>query len=210
MKRSLLIISLVLSGCTCNENRPAAPSSRGGELHRTPAAGRPQPATPEPGLPLDDPRVERAQATVKRLKTTLKEALAKALEQGPGQAIQVCSVKAQELAHKFSVDGVEVGRTSHRLRNPKNVTRPWVQPLLQDYLRQPQKPRYRAVELEHGVGYVEPIYTSRICLMCHGSDLAPPVASKIQELYPKDQATGFAPGEIRGVFWAEVKRDKKR
>ncbi len=48
--------------------------------------------------------------------------------------------------------------------------------------------------------YIQAIPTGELCLNCHGSDIKPNVRAKIQELYPADQATGFKPGELRGVF----------
>lgn len=36
------------------------------------------------------------------------------------------------------------------------------------------------------------------CLSCHGTD--PDVATSIAALYPKDKATGFRPGELRGAM----------
>jgi hypothetical protein len=53
------------------------------------------------------------------------------------------------------------------------------------------------------LGYVEPIFLQPVCLTCHGETLAPDVASRIEELYPDDQATGFAVGDFRGLFWVE-------
>jgi hypothetical protein len=43
-----------------------------------------------------------------------------------------------------------------------------------------------------------------MCLQCHGANIAPPVAAKLAELYPEDQATGFAAGDFRGLFWVEL------
>jgi hypothetical protein len=58
------------------------------------------------------------------------------------------------------------------------------------------------VEIAPGLqGYVEPIRVKSMCLTCHGATLAPEVASRIAELYPEDQATGFGEGDLRGVFW---------
>ena len=51
--------------------------------------------------------------------------------------------------------------------------------------------------------YVEPIRVQGLCLTCHGASLPAPVAARIAELYPEDQAVGFAEGDLRGLFWAE-------
>jgi hypothetical protein len=54
------------------------------------------------------------------------------------------------------------------------------------------------------VGYVEPITIQPPCLACHGTQLDAAVRQKLAELYPEDRATGFAPGELRGMFWVTV------
>ena len=38
------------------------------------------------------------------------------------------------------------------------------------------------------------------CLTCHGSNIKPELAAKINSLYPEDKATGYKAGELRGAF----------
>ncbi|KZY78149.1 hypothetical protein A3742_23470 [Oleiphilus sp. HI0071] len=58
-----------------------------------------------------------------------------------------------------------------------------------------------ASKIENGeFRYMKAIPTAAVCLVCHGSDIAAPVAKKIASLYPQDQATGFTEGELRGAF----------
>jgi hypothetical protein len=99
------------------------------------------------------------------------------------------------------VDGVALGRTSHRLRNTDNAGPDWATQVLQEYLDSGDwSPR--TVALGGGrEGYVEPIGTQALCLTCHGAQLAPEVADTIREQYPQDRAVGFAEGDLRGVFW---------
>jgi hypothetical protein len=53
------------------------------------------------------------------------------------------------------------------------------------------------------VGYIEPIYMQSLCLTCHGESLAADVAEEIKRRYPEDQAIGYKPDELRGIFWLE-------
>ena len=46
-----------------------------------------------------------------------------------------------------------------------------------------------------------------LCLSCHGSELAPDIATQITDLYPEDRAVGFEVGDLRGVFWLEFPRE---
>lgn len=137
-------------------------------------------------------------------KQDLQQALKSGLAEGPAEAIQVCRVKAPGIADALSVDGVRMGRSSHKLRNPDNAAPDWVSAIMQAYLDDPASRKPHAVELDQNRwGYVEPIIVQPLCLTCHGSELAPDVAARIAELYPEDHATGFEAGDLRGVFWVE-------
>ena len=56
------------------------------------------------------------------------------------------------------------------------------------------------------LGVVEPLPTQALCVTCHGPAQGIPadVKQKLGERYPKDQATGFAEGDLRGVAWVEL------
>ncbi len=151
---------------------------------------------------------EAGAAAVLPFKKSLKGALVAGLEEGPVNAISVCRVEAPQLAEKASSGSARVGRTSRKLRNPANVAKPWMEPFLERYEQDPER-REPAVVLidERTVGYVEPIFVQPLCVTCHGATLAPDLAAKIAELYPSDEATGYAAGELRGIFWAELARD---
>jgi hypothetical protein len=151
-----------------------------------------------------DAELARGAELLAPFKQDLQKALKSGLAEGPAAAIQVCRVKAPGIADALSADGVRMGRSSHKLRNPGNNAPDWVSPILQAYLVDPTSRAPRAVELADARwGYVEPIAVQPLCLTCHGSELAPDVAAKISELYPEDRATGFEAGELRGVFWLE-------
>lgn len=155
--------------------------------------------------------LERAQATLAPFKEQLVDALTGSLsEGGPESAIHVCRDRAPEIATQLSVGGVEMGRTSHRTRNPANAPQPWVEPLLAAYLENPRDTKPRAVYLDEGkVGYVEPIYVMSFCLSCHGSSIDPTLLTEIQSVYPDDQATGFMADDLRGLFWVTIPRDAR-
>ena len=137
-------------------------------------------------------------------KTDLKTALVSGMESGPANAIAVCKTEAPHIAGELSVDGVVMGRSSHKLRNPENVAPAWVTPMIETFASNEGAPAPTGVDLGGGrYGYVEPILTQPLCLSCHGSSLHPDIAATIGELYPDDEATGFSEGDVRGVFWVE-------
>ena len=80
-------------------------------------------------------------------KQDLKKALKSGLAEGPADAIQVCRVKAPEIAAALSVEGVRVGRSSHKLRNPDNTAPEWVSPVMQAYLDDPSSRKPHITEL---------------------------------------------------------------
>ena len=137
-------------------------------------------------------------------KQNLQQALKSGLAKDPAEAVSACRIEAPKIAGQLSRDGVVVGRTSHRLRNPANASPDWVTPVLEGYIESTGNRAPQVVNLPGDrVGYVEPIVTKALCLTCHGEALAPPLASRIGSLYPEDRATGFREGDLRGVFWVE-------
>ncbi|MGB3052457.1 MAG: DUF3365 domain-containing protein [Polyangiales bacterium] len=141
-------------------------------------------------------------------KQSLKGALVSGLEGGPVAAISACRVEAPNLAAQASLGGVKVGRASGKLRNPSNAAKPWMQPILDVYETDPERREPAVVAIDKDtVGYVEPIFMQPLCVACHGATLAPDLETKLGELYPTDQATGYAAGDFRGIFWAELPRN---
>jgi hypothetical protein len=156
--------------------------------------------------PVPAEAVEQARALAAQFKGTLQEALMEGLKEGPAATIGACAILAPELAAELSRNGVRVGRTSHRLRNPANRGTAWVQPLLQEYRQSGPGAPSRAVRVDEStIGYVEPLYVSRACLACHGEHVSQDVLAQIREVYPEDQAVGFREGEFRGVLWVEIR-----
>ncbi len=100
------------------------------------------------------------------------------------------------------VYGVEIGRTSHRLRNPANVAPSWADAYVADHV---EDPTYLAGP-NGELGALLPIRLRAECQMCHGGteEIDGDVMAALAEHYPDDQATGFAEGDLRGWFWVEA------
>jgi len=149
----------------------------------------------------------RASEAVAKMRGQLLAALTKALEQGPVAAIDACRIEAPRIAEGVAgATGISVGRTSHRLRNPRNAPEPWMLPLLEEFRAgTPQPGAWRSVDLgPRGTGYVEPIYLQPLCATCHGDAVEASLLEHIRGLYPDDEAVGFRVGDLRGLFWAVV------
>ncbi|MEZ4648495.1 MAG: DUF3365 domain-containing protein [Candidatus Eisenbacteria bacterium] len=193
-------------GAGCSGSRPEVDASSGEAVARSGQASRV--ADSGGARQATDAEQARAQAHIGPLKKALMGGLSGAMtEGGPTQAIEVCRTLAPQVAAELSQDGVEIGRTSHKLRNPENAPRDWVEPILDQYLSSQGESHPQWVELSSDrVGYVEPIGTMGLCLQCHGGEIAPEVREAIAQNYPGDQAVGFAAGDLRGVFWLEMPR----
>jgi hypothetical protein len=105
--------------------------------------------------------------------------------------------------------GVEVGRTSARLRNPDNAAPAWARA----YVEQTDHQKASAVkpaafDLGDRVGLLKPIAIEKRCLHCHASadQLAPETRSWLRREFPHDRALGYALGDLRGFWWAEAKK----
>jgi hypothetical protein len=156
-------------------------------------------------------RVAASRAAAQSFMLQQKGELSTALRQGgPVESIEVCRVKAPELARRVSAEsGWRVARTSLRVRNPSNAPDRWERGVLERFEERrsrgedPGALEHFAVLESEGTTvfrYMKAIPTRSLCLTCHGEQLDPSVARELRERYPGDQATGFAPGDIRGAI----------
>lgn len=159
----------------------------------------------------EDRLVQDSRAAAKELGERLKSKLVAALgEGGPVQAVQVCSEIAPALAADLSAaKGLEVGRTSLRYRNPDNAPDAWERAVMERFQARkaagedPKALEYHEIVEQDGqrvFRYMKAIPTAEVCTTCHGETIAAPIAAKIDEIYPQDQARGFEPGDLRGAF----------
>jgi len=163
-------------------------------------------------LPQADPAdLAEAQAAAGELGETLKGRLVAAMtEGGPVAAIDVCAQEAPAIAANVSARrGLEVGRTALRVRNGANAPDDWETAQLEAFaaaLAEGESPAgltaSEVVEMDGRahLRWMSPIPTGDACAACHGAVISPEVQAAVEARYPGDQATGFAPGELRGAF----------
>lgn len=144
--------------------------------------------------------IDAKDALFARLSGRLTEVIS---QDGSAAAIEVCSREAATIAAEVAKQhGVSIGRTSFQLRNPKNTAPAWAKTFIKQRVSEPQ-----FVPLPHGAtGALLPIRLKGKCLACHGpaDEIAADVRANLKKLYPKDQATGFKEGDLRGWFWVEA------
>ncbi|WP_133407269.1 c-type heme family protein [Parashewanella tropica] len=139
----------------------------------------------------------------KQLKSTL---ISKLKSEGSLAAIEACNDQAPKIAIENSSTKLRIGRTSHKLRNTENQPQMWMKPYLEKYVSGDiSKPT--VVQMSNNqIGYLEPIKVGVPCLACHGTNLSPNVKTKLNQLYSKDNATGFKLGDFRGLFWVTLSK----
>jgi hypothetical protein len=155
------------------------------------------------------PAVQHADLIIVTLQAALLSELVRRLEVfGPADSLNSCHMAAIPVEQRAGrYEGVTVGRTSARLRNPANAPRAWASPLVERYADQPNaRVDGFVVDLGDRVGVLRPIREQPLCQSCHGPErtLGAGVRVRLAKSYPLDQAVGFREGEIRGWFWAEV------
>ena len=145
-------------------------------------------------------------AAFERLSAALGDALSKG---GPTNALNVCSEKAPDIATAVGREhGVTLRRASARPRNPKNAADTREQQVLAAFAeamarKEAPKPQTQR-EPDGSATFFAPIVLANpLCLQCHGKpgqDVAAGTLSAIRAKYPEDQATGYALGELRGLW----------
>ncbi len=166
-----------------------------------------------PALASETPdRTMVSRNAVKELQTTLVGELQAAMKAGgPTNAIEVCNTKASAIATGLSQkNGLLIGRTSLKIRNPKNAPDAWETKVLKEFEARkargedPATLEHSAVVTHHGkkeFRYMKalPVAQGMPCPVCHGEKIEPAVLAKLQQLYPQDKATGYKVGDLRGA-----------
>lgn len=198
MRRILLGLLVATTACT---------EPKGGDTSRP---------VPPSTLPQERPQrdPELAKSAAKELGQALQARLLEALARGgPATAIAACADDARSIADQIArKTGVNVGRSSLRLRNPNNGGPDWVTAWLEvqgERQAEGVQPTLSIVETKAGklARFISPIPVGGLCLTCHGPDdvIDPAVKKLLSERYPRDQARRYEAGDLRGAIWAEAK-----
>ncbi len=127
----------------------------------------------------------------------------------PAGAFSACSYQAAALTGEIEMrSGVRLKRTSLRLRNPRNAPDDFEKAVLERFetLMRAGSPREEALEEvlfegKKAFRYVEPIYMASYCIACHGipAEMSAEIRAILRERYPRDQATDYRTGDLRGI-----------
>jgi hypothetical protein len=158
--------------------------------------------------------LERGKAIAGQAFALLSTNLARALGAGGiTNALSYCSERAYPLtALVAETNQVRLQRFTHRPRNPGNEVSSAELGILREFqlaLGRGEKPSpvVRAGANDAVVFYSPIMLANPLCLQCHGAvgtDIQPATAALLATLYPRDQATGFKLGDLRGLWRIEM------
>jgi hypothetical protein len=155
------------------------------------------------------PWISKGQEIQKSAFGELSRKLTAAMEKGGVDgALTYCQTHAYPLTDSLSSSfGVSIRRATNQPRNKANKAHQNEATILANYhkaLFAGQELLPSAVEEEDGgVSYYGPIRIQPLCLNCHGTpgkELKTKDHDLIKSLYPDDEATGYALGDLRGVW----------
>jgi Protein of unknown function (DUF3365) len=128
---------------------------------------------------------------------------------GDALSLNVCSEKAPAIAAAVGREhGVTLRRATLRPRNPKNAADAREQQVLAAFAeamarKEAPKPQTQR-EPDGSATFFAPIVLANpLCLQCHGKpgqEVAASTLTAIRAKYPEDKATGYALGELRGLW----------
>lgn len=128
---------------------------------------------------------------------------------GVTNALPVCSEKAAPLTAAVALTNqVALRRLTHKARNPDNQATTDEVALIEQFqavLGAGQTPAPVLVTNRNDTLslYAPIVINHPVCLQCHGQlgqEIQPSTAALLETLYPRDQATGFKMGDLRGLW----------
>lgn len=127
---------------------------------------------------------------------------------GPEYAIEFCNSEVSSIVENLgSEHDAIIGRVSEKNRNPENnLKNDAEKKLWKDMVEAVKAGNAHDTLLMTGneLVFYRPIKTIMpTCLECHGTpgeEVLPSTLEKIEALYPKDKATGYALNEFRGLW----------
>ena len=157
---------------------------------------------------------DSTRAMAGELMTQLGQRLKSSLSsEGPEGAVSVCKEASPSIAKSLSAQhGAQMTRVGTRVRNPQmGAPNAWQKDALAKFesrLALGEAPAgmeyWQVIENAQGqreLHYAKAIMVQAMCVTCHGTsaDIPAPLAEKIRLEYPKDQATGYSVGKLRGA-----------
>ncbi len=158
---------------------------------------------------------QRATEAVRDLAAVLQQLLGEEMKRGGlAGAAKSCAETAQTVTEEFAKEReLDLRRISLKYRNQKDQPDDYEAARLKEWEAQLKagKPLAESAQTvtENGRKYLrfmKPILVQGVCLACHGprDKISPDVLEVLDARYPRDKATGYQAGDLRGAFTAIV------
>ena len=152
--------------------------------------------------------LHRGKFASKATKANLGKNLMAAIKnKGTEGAISFCNVHAISITDSMTKEmGVKsIQRVSDKARNGKNLASLEEIEYINTFKSNVEKGEdFDPIIKDLGEEYVyySPIATNKLCMQCHGKkdQIKPEVLTRINTLYPEDQATGYSENQVRGMW----------
>ncbi|MBN2767964.1 MAG: DUF3365 domain-containing protein [Campylobacterales bacterium] len=154
---------------------------------------------------------DEAIKAINALGKVLKNDLQKYMQQDSSglAAVGFCTAEAQKITNNVNKKlpaNISVRRTSSKVRNTENKKDSldkWV--MLSQY--GDGKANHKTTFIVEGEDFTrayKPLFADKVCLKCHGQNIADPLKKAIDAAYPEDKAVGYKEGDLRGFIVSEV------
>lgn len=148
--------------------------------------------------------------TVEMQRVLLEQVSAAMKKGGADYAVDFCNVQAMPLTDSMSAQmNVAIQRLSDKNRNPDNALKTSADSLAWAKIAA-EKTAFIEQDNYGAVYYYKPIMAAMpACLKCHGGqdDIAESTQKIIALKYPKDKATGYVTGDLRGMWKIKMSLD---
>jgi len=131
-------------------------------------------------------------------------------------AMAFCTHRADELTKKVNSKlpkNATVRRTTLQSRNPNNKPDALDSAVMEQMISDMNGTKNNIekpilVETIKSYRVYKALVTQPVCLKCHGTEqqITPEIQKMIKENYPKDRATNFKAGDLRGVIVSEIQK----
>ncbi len=145
----------------------------------------------------------------KKLSGTLME---KMKAEGPAGAIAFCNLEALSITTSAETEGIRIQRVARQFRNTNNAADSADRVVFENFSNaKAMLDTLVPVIKDLGDHYVyyRPILLQQNCVTCHGvpgKEIPGGLMAQIDSLYPRDQAKGFAVGDLRGMWRIEFQK----
>lgn len=147
---------------------------------------------------------EITQQFTSTLLPTLQAALA---DGGPVNAIEVCAIRAPQIADDLSSSTPwTVNRVSLKARNTdRAIPDAWERGVLERFDADARAGMSGAALSEAAMidgefRFMQAQVAMPLCLTCHGENISEDVSAALRQHYPNDLANGYSAGEVRGAI----------